>query len=112
MNHSGLHRGGHHTSTPSSTTQHLARRKQINTLRIFNENVIETRQDVEFQMSFDVTGPLTLVMLILLPRDFPAGARPTIRVIPKDGPNAALQHPWINEANEVVGREASGPVSQ
>ena len=103
MNHSGLHRGGHHTSTPSSTTQHLARRKQINTLRIFNENVIETRQDVEFQMSFDVTGPLTLVMLILLQRDFPAGARPTIRVIPKDGPNAALQHPWINEANEVVG---------
>ena len=103
MNHSGLHRGGHHTSTSSSTTQHLARRKQINTLRIFNENVIETRQDVEFQMTFEITGPLTLVMLILLPRDFPTGARPTIRLIPKDSPNAKLQHPWINDINEVVG---------
>ena len=105
MNHSGRLHGGRPTSNSTSTTQQhlLARRKQINTLRIFNENVIETKQDVEFQMTFDVPGPLTLVMLIVLPRDFPNN-RPLIKVIPHgQTTSTALQHPWINESHDVTG---------
>ena len=105
MNHSGRLHGGRPTSNSTSTTQQhlLARRKQINTLRIFNENVIETKQDVEFQMTFDVPGPLTLVMLIVLPRDFPNN-RPLIKVIPNgQTTSTALQHPWINESHDVTG---------
>jgi len=105
MNHSGRLHGARPTSNSTSTTQQhlLARRKQINTLRIFNENVIETKQDVEFQMTFDVPGPLNLVMLIVLPRDFPNN-RPLIKVIPNgQTTSTALQHPWINESHDVTG---------
>ena len=87
--------------------QHLARRKQINTLRIFNENVVEARQDVEFQVTFTVAGELKLIMIIILPQEFPAdNSRPIIKVFEasnKAGSSNKLQHPWINDSHDVIG---------
>ena len=87
--------------------QHLARRKQINTLRIFNENVVEARQDVEFQVTFTVAGELNLIMIIILPQDFPAdNSKPMIKVFEASGKansSNKLQHPWINDSHDVIG---------
>ena len=50
----------------------LVRRKQINTLHIFNENVVEISKDTEYQVTFNQEcGKTALIMRIFLPLDFP-----------------------------------------
>jgi ESCRT-I complex subunit VPS37 len=77
----------------------LDRRKQINTLLIFNENVSELVPNVQYRMDFTgggACGPLT--MIIHLPVGFPK-ERPTIRIEP-----LGLNHPWIeNRSGNVIG---------
>ena len=83
------------------------RRKQINTLHIFNENVVEVRHDVEYRITWihqihQNIIPLTLV--IVLPQDFPF-SRPVIRMFAAKSENyeANLTHPWLNADNVVIG---------
>merc|ERR1719414_2684364 len=77
----------------------LDRRKQINTLLIFNENVTELVPNVQYRMDFTgggSSGPLT--MLINLPPGFPK-EKPTIRIEP-----LGLQHSWIDtRSGNVIG---------
>ena len=77
----------------------LDRRKQINTLLIFNENVTEIVPNIQYRMDFTgggTSGPLT--MLIHLPPGFPK-ERPSIRIEP-----LGLHHGWLDTANgNVIG---------
>jgi len=77
----------------------LDRRKQINTLLIFNENVTELVPNVQYRMDFTgggSSGPLT--MLIHLPPTFPK-EKPSIRIEP-----LGLQHSWIDiRSGNVIG---------
>ena len=69
----------------------LDRRKQINTLLIFNENVSELVPNVQYRMDFTgggSSGPLT--MLIHLPPAFPK-EKPSVKIEP-----LGLHHPWID----------------
>merc|ERR1719414_2047413 len=69
----------------------LDRRKQINTLLIFNENVTELVPNVQYRMDFTgggSSGPLT--MLIHLPPAFPK-EKPSVKIEP-----LGLHHPWID----------------
>lgn len=82
----------------------LVRRKQINTLRIFNENVIEVSRDVEYRVTFQTTSQVNLTMIVLLPPDFPSRSRPLIRIIPANGEKeSGLNHPWLGNDNVVTG---------
>ena len=59
----------------------LDRRKQINTLLIFNENVSEVSPNLRYRVDF-TAGSDALVMIIDLPPKFPAPGshnRPVIR---------------------------------
>ena len=83
------------SSTPHDMQQHqmrslaLDRRKQINTLLIFNDNVSEVSPNQRYRVDFQA-GVTPLVMIIDLPPKFPAhGARPSIRVEPASPPAAA-----------------------
>ena len=77
----------------------LDRRKQINTLLIFNENVTELVPNVQYRMDFTgggSSGPLT--MLIHLPPGFPK-EKPSIKIEP-----LGLQHSWIDiRSGNVIG---------
>ena len=77
----------------------LDRRKQINTLLIFNENVTELVPNMQYRVDFTgggSSGPLT--MLINLPPGFPKD-KPTIRIEP-----LGLQHSWIDiRSGNVIG---------
>lgn len=83
----------------------LVRRKQINTLHIFNENVVEVSHDVEYRITFQAQDHLRLIMIIYLPPEFPGRARPIIRIFPvqTEDLNANLSHPWLNTENIVIG---------
>ena len=87
----------------------LDRRKQINTLLIFNENVSEVSPNQSYRVDFTVGagGDLALVMIIDLPPKFPAhGSRPLIRVEAKagGGGGGGLRHAWLEpETGNVVG---------
>ena len=60
---------GDHSNMLSGAS--LIRRKQINTLRIFNENVIEVNSDREYRITFNQDMGKALTMGIYLPADFP-----------------------------------------
>jgi ESCRT-I complex subunit VPS37 len=81
----------------------LSRRKQINTLMIFNENVTEVQPDVEYSVDFSVAADdgarRQIAIKVFLSQGFPESARPTLRVHP---PGQA--HPWLDPATgNVVG---------
>ncbi len=93
----------------------IDRRKQINTLRIFNENVIEAQPDVEYRMAFG-SSPNgqdgRLILVITLPRGFPQKEKPVIKLFAaapdesasNDPDNSiALRHPWLNQESIVTG---------
>ena len=74
----------------------LDRRKQINTLLIFNENVSEVSPDHRYRIDF-TAGNQPLVMLIELSPKFP-NERPSIRIEPP-----GMSHPWLDAGGNVVG---------
>ena len=76
----------------------FSRRKQINTLRIFNDNVTEVLPDSQYSVDF-VAGGQQLSLRVFLGPGFPETTRPALRVLP-----SALVHPWLEPGSgNVVG---------
>lgn len=71
----------------------LSRQKQINTLRVFNENVSEVVPGKEYSISFSSSG-LVLSLKIKLPDGFP-NDKPTIEISP------LVYHPWVDSTGKV-----------
>jgi hypothetical protein len=103
----GLHGGGR----LGFSAQMIDRRKQINTLLIFNEHVLEVRHDVEYRIPFQAGSQLNLTMIVVLPPEFPGQARPVIKLYAAHqvsqewvvDANIMLTHPWLNRDHVVVG---------
>lgn len=76
------------------TDTRLSRHKQINTLRVFNENVEEVTDDVEYRVKL-TSSDLQLALVITLPQEFPQ-EKPIIRVDPP------ISHPWVESSSGIV----------
>jgi len=70
------------------------RKHQINTLKIFNDNVTEITEDSEYEVSF-LSGENSLIIKISLGSDFPK-EKPVLAVSP------TVLHPWVNEKGIVT----------
>ncbi|KAH1004964.1 vacuolar protein sorting-associated protein 37A [Dendroctonus ponderosae] len=69
------------------------RKRQINTLKIFNDNVVEITEGCEFDVSFN-SGDHSLTVRVTLGGDFPK-AKPLLEIRP------LIEHPWVNEKGVV-----------
>lgn len=74
----------------------IARMKQINTLRIFNENVSEITNNQQYRVDFEAVNRLRLSMIISLSPGFPK-ERPGIQIQP-----TGLRHPWLDPGSGAV----------
>ncbi|XP_018319362.1 vacuolar protein sorting-associated protein 37A isoform X2 [Agrilus planipennis] len=74
---------------PDSTS----RQRQINTLKIFNDNVIEVVQDSEYNVLFKA-GIYDFCLRVLLSNDFP-NERPILKISP------VVVHPWVDQEGEI-----------
>ncbi|KAK9298971.1 hypothetical protein QLX08_007885 [Tetragonisca angustula] len=72
----------------------VKRKRQIDTLKIFNDNVVELREDVEYQVQFDA-GERRMAIMVSLSPEFPL-EKPALRVSPP------VNHPWCNEHSEIT----------
>lgn len=72
----------------------VKRKRQIDTLKIFNDNVVELREDVEYQVQFDA-GERRMAIMVSLSPEFPL-EKPVLRVSPP------VNHPWCNEHSEIT----------
>lgn len=72
----------------------VKRKRQIDTLKIFNDNVVELREDVEYQVQFNA-GERRMAIMVSLSPEFPL-EKPVLRVSPP------IKHPWCNEHNEIT----------
>ncbi|XP_076236669.1 vacuolar protein sorting 37A [Calliopsis andreniformis] len=72
----------------------VKRKRQIDTLKIFNDNVIELREDVEYQVQFNA-GERRMAIMVSLSPEFPL-EKPVLRVSPP------ISHPWCNEHSEIT----------
>ncbi|XP_034933807.1 vacuolar protein sorting-associated protein 37A-like [Chelonus insularis] len=72
----------------------VKRKRQIDTLKIFNDNVVELREDAEYQVQFDAGDKRMAIMVSLTP-DFPL-EKPILRVSPP------VSHSWCNEHSEIT----------
>lgn len=72
----------------------VKRKRQIDTLKIFNDNVVELREDVEYQVQFDA-GERRMAIMVSLSPEFPL-EKPVLRVSPP------ISHPWCNEHSEIT----------
>ncbi|KAK6642960.1 hypothetical protein RUM43_004462 [Polyplax serrata] len=64
------------------------RKRQIDTLKVFNDNVTELKENEEYKVDF-IVGDIPMCLIIHLPPEFPL-EKPTIRVQPP------VQHMWVN----------------
>uniref|UniRef100_A0A1B6LMU0 VPS37 C-terminal domain-containing protein n=1 Tax=Graphocephala atropunctata TaxID=36148 RepID=A0A1B6LMU0_9HEMI len=71
------------------------RRKQIDTLKIFNANVFEVKDDSEYRVEFN-SGNNRLSLLVVLGPKFPM-EKPILKIVP------SVQHPWVGENGEITG---------
>uniref|UniRef100_A0A1B6G0U1 VPS37 C-terminal domain-containing protein n=1 Tax=Cuerna arida TaxID=1464854 RepID=A0A1B6G0U1_9HEMI len=71
------------------------RRKQIDTLKIFNANVFEVKDDSEYRVEFN-SGSNKLSLLVVLGPKFPL-ENPILKIVPN------VQHPWVSESGEITG---------
>merc|ERR1711936_1495182 len=89
-------------------------KKQINTLKIFNDNVTEIRQEQEYRIFFKSDSGDRLVMVIFLPETFPLNTRPVIKIFfsghgGDDHQNnvdfdTKVTHPWLDiNSSSVIG---------
>jgi len=69
------------------------RRRQIDTLKIFNDNVLEIQADNEYQVRFR-SGRNDLTLHVYLSKDFP-NDKPSLKVLP------VVLHPWVNRDGEI-----------
>ncbi|XP_003701158.1 vacuolar protein sorting 37A [Megachile rotundata] len=72
----------------------VKRKRQIDTLKIFNDNVVELREDVEYQVQFNA-GERRMAIMVSLSPEFPM-EKPVLRVSPP------INHPWCNEHSEIT----------
>ncbi|XP_076757118.1 vacuolar protein sorting 37A [Xylocopa sonorina] len=72
----------------------VKRKRQIDTLKIFNDNVVELREDVEYQVQFNA-GERRMAIMVSLSPEFPL-EKPVLRVSPP------VNHPWCNEHSEIT----------
>lgn len=72
----------------------VKRKRQIDTLKIFNDNVVELREDVEYQVQFNA-GERRMAIMVSLSPEFPL-EKPVLRVSPP------ISHPWCNEHSEIT----------
>ncbi|KAJ8985501.1 hypothetical protein NQ317_015043 [Molorchus minor] len=70
------------------------RKQQINTLKIFNDNVVELVEGEEYEIAFN-SGGNQLCLKVYLGKDFPK-EKPTLKVVP------AVVHPWVDASGEVT----------
>ncbi|KAL0279540.1 UNVERIFIED_CONTAM: hypothetical protein PYX00_001071 [Menopon gallinae] len=68
------------------------RKRQIDTLKVFNDNVTEIKEDAEYRVDF-IAGDIPMCLHISLPLEFP-NEKPQIIVQPP------VQHPWVNDRAE------------
>jgi ESCRT-I complex subunit VPS37 len=73
----------------------VSRKRQIDTLKIFNDNVTEVQEDVEYRVEFSAGGH-GMAIQVSLPPEFPL-EKPVLKVSPQ------IDHPWVNEQCEIVG---------
>jgi len=103
-----------HQNHIRSVPNNMARRKQINTLKIFNDNVTEIRQEQEYRIFFSSDSGDRLVMVIFLPETFPLNTRPVIKIFfsghgGDDHQNnvdfdTKVTHPWLDiNSSSVIG---------
>ncbi|KAH9637593.1 hypothetical protein HF086_014757 [Spodoptera exigua] len=72
------------------------RKRQIDTLKIFNDHVTEVNENSEYRLEFVADGKNMSLSVVLGP-DFP-NEKPSIFV------NPPIPHPWIGEnSNQVIG---------
>lgn len=72
------------------------RKKQIDTLKIFNDNVVEISENAEYKVDFTAEGKNMSLNVVLGP-EFP-NEKPTIFI------NPPVSHPWVAEnSNQIVG---------
>lgn len=77
-------------------TEMDARRRQIDTLKIFNEHVIEVSENSEYRVEFSANGTNMSLNVILGP-EFPT-EKPNIYV------NPPIVHAWVGDkSNQVIG---------
>ncbi|XP_014364717.2 vacuolar protein sorting-associated protein 37A [Papilio machaon] len=77
-------------------TEQDIRRRQIDTLKIFNANVTEIKENAEYRVGFPAEGRNMSLNIVLGP-EFP-NEKPAIFV------NPVFSHPWIaDNTNQVVG---------
>ncbi|PSN53492.1 hypothetical protein C0J52_09329 [Blattella germanica] len=69
------------------------RKRQIDTLKIFNDNVIEIQEDVEYRVEF-IAGGHEMAILVSLSPEFPL-EKPVLKVTPQ------IDHLWVNESSEI-----------
>ncbi|EZA59210.1 hypothetical protein DMN91_008299 [Ooceraea biroi] len=72
----------------------VKRKRQIDTLKIFNDNVIELRENVDYQVEFQA-GEKRMAIVVSLSPNFPL-EKPVLRVSPP------ISHPWCNEHSEIT----------
>lgn len=75
-------------------TESEIRQRQINTLKIFNDNVIEVKEGSEYNITFQ-SNQNDLTLQILLSNEFP-NEKPTLKISP------GIMHPWVNTDAEIV----------
>ncbi|GBP42891.1 Vacuolar protein sorting-associated protein 37A [Eumeta japonica] len=81
---------------PRSYGEQDRRKWQIDTLKIFNDHVIETKENLEYRVEFRAAGK-NMSLDIKLSPEFP-NEKPVIFI------NPVVPHPWVAEnSNQVVG---------
>lgn len=75
-------------------TESEIRQRQINTLKIFNDNVIEVKEGSEYSITFQ-SNKNDLTLQILLSNEFP-NEKPTLKISP------CVMHPWVNTEAEIL----------
>ena len=111
----GIYPPNVHQNHIRSVPNNLAKRKQINTLKIFNDNVTEIRQEQEYRIFFSSDSGDRLVMVIFLPETFPLNTRPVIKIYFSGVGHGAdnyhnvdfetkMTHPWLDNVScSVIG---------
>ncbi|KAL3283591.1 hypothetical protein HHI36_006729 [Cryptolaemus montrouzieri] len=70
------------------------RKQQINTLKIFNANVTELTEGIEYQVDFQAGGR-DFNLLVSLGNDFP-NEKPLLKIIPN------VVHSWVNQEGDIT----------
>ncbi|XP_075211374.1 vacuolar protein sorting 37A [Lycorma delicatula] len=77
-----------------SDDKSVIRKRQIDTLKIFNANVSEIQEDVEYKVEF-LSGGKPFALIIKLCPEFPL-EKPVLKIAPP------VSHQWVSESGEIT----------